>query len=179
LIVKLFLPKMIGSYINIMSTLIKYARFVFGLLLIFHFTNIHAQKATIIKFGRVESLLQAKTDSLQIINFWATWCAPCVKEMPLFEALQQAHPSWKITFISLDFADKVDQVNAFIKRKQIKSTVLLLDEIDYNSWIDKVDKQWSGAIPATLIINPITGKRKFVEKELMEGDLETLIEEIN
>ncbi len=64
-------------------------------------------------------------------------------------------------------------------RKNIQSDVLLLDDIDYNSWIDKVDKSWSGAIPATLIFNPRTGKRKFVEKELKEGELENLIATLN
>jgi hypothetical protein len=81
----------------------------------------------------------------------------------------------EITLINLDYADKIDIVNAFMKKKNIQSNVLLLDEIDYNSWIDKVDKTWTGAIPATLIINPKTGQRKFIEKELKEGELETLI----
>jgi hypothetical protein len=60
----------------------------------------------------------------------------------------------------------------------MKAEVLLLDEIDYNSWIDKVDKRWGGAIPATLVINQKTGKRKFIDKELAEGQLEELISEL-
>jgi thiol-disulfide isomerase/thioredoxin len=138
-----------------------------------------AQLATIVKFDRVQSLLETKSAQIQVINFWATWCAPCVKELPLFEGLNTEHYSGvKVTLISLDFADKVENVNAFIERKQLKSDVLLLDEIDYNSWIDKVDKNWGGAIPATLIINPKTGQRKFVDRELKEGDLERIVSEL-
>ena len=85
----------------------------------------------------------------------------------------------RLRLINLDYADKLDKVNEFMVRKNIQSDVLLLDDIDYNSWIDKVDKSWSGAIPATLIINPRTGKRKFVEKELKEGELENLIATLN
>lgn len=137
------------------------------------------QKASVIKFDRIQQLLESKSTEIQVINFWATWCAPCVKELPLFEKLNASgNTEIKITLINLDFADKLDRVNAFLKRKDIRSEVLLLDELDYNSWIDKVDKNWGGAIPATLVINPKTGRRKFLEKELKEGDLERILSEL-
>jgi thiol-disulfide isomerase/thioredoxin len=138
------------------------------------------QEINIVKFNAVQNLLDDKSASIQIINFWATWCAPCVKELPLIEAIneQSAEEEVKVTLISLDFADKIDKVKSFVKLKKIKSTVVLLDDIDYNSWIDKIDKEWSGAIPATLLLNTKTGKRKFIEKELVDGELQTLIEEI-
>ncbi len=138
-----------------------------------------AQKASVVKFDAVDKLLHTKSDSIQVINFWATWCAPCVKELPLFEQLNAAGGPVKVTLINLDFADKLDRVNAFMTRKNIKSKVLLLDEIDYNSWIDKVDKSWNGAIPATLVINPKTGARKFAEKEFADGkELEQMISQV-
>ena len=139
-----------------------------------------AQKAIVVKFDALQKILDTKSDQIQVINFWATWCAPCVKELPLLEKINaQKNLNTKITLINLDYADKLDKVNEFMVRKNIQSDVLLLDDIDYNSWIDKVDKSWSGAIPATLIINPRTGKRKFVEKELKEGELENLIATLN
>lgn len=139
----------------------------------------HAQTVSVIKFDAFQRILESTSNQVQVINFWATWCAPCVKELPLFEKLNaENRPGIKVMLISLDFADKVEKVNLFLSRKHIKSEVLLLDEIDYNSWIDKVEKNWSGAIPATLIINPVTGKRKFVEKELQDGDLEKMILEV-
>ena len=134
------------------------------------------QKATIVKYDAFEKVLQSTSNQIQVINFWATWCAPCVKELPMFEKLNsEKRPDIKVTLVTLDFADKVDKVDLFLSRKQITSDVLLLDEVDYNSWIDKVEKSWTGAIPATLVINSKTGKRKFIEKELKEGDLENLI----
>jgi thiol-disulfide isomerase/thioredoxin len=137
------------------------------------------QTAEVVKFNALKNIIDSQAGNIQVINFWATWCAPCVKELPFFEVINaNKHSSVSVTLINLDFADKVDKVNAFIVRKGIQSKVLLLDEIDYNSWIDKVDKSWSGAIPATLIINPLNGKRKFVEAALTEGDLEKLISEV-
>ena len=138
-----------------------------------------AQEAIVVKFDALQKILNTKSDQIQVINFWATWCAPCVKELPLLEKLNaQKDLNAKITLINLDYADKLDKVNEFMVRKNIQSEVLLLDEIDYNSWIDKVDRSWSGAIPATLIINSRTGKRKFLEKQLKEGELENLIAEL-
>ncbi|WP_228450826.1 TlpA disulfide reductase family protein [Chryseolinea soli] len=138
-----------------------------------------AQQANVIKFDKLQALIDSKSDQVQVINFWATWCAPCVKELPLLEKLNATNdPTVKVTLINLDFADKLEKVNAFIARKNMKTDVLLLDEIDYNTWIDKVDKSWGGAIPATLIINPKNGRRKFLDKELQEGDLEKLIAEV-
>lgn len=134
------------------------------------------QRAQVVKFSRLEKLITTKSDKIQVVNFWATWCAPCVKELPYFQNLQEKNdPSVQITLINLDYADKLDKVNAFIDKKKITSTVLLLDEIDYNSWIDNIDVSWSGAIPATLIINTSTGQRKFVEGELNESELEAYI----
>jgi len=153
------------------------------LILILFFISVfylsEAQVKAVIKFPELEKLMAPKSDSILVINFWATWCAPCVKELPLFEAVHQENPQVKILLINLDFADKLDKVKSFVSRKKMQSEVYLLDEIDYNSWIDKVDKSWGGAIPATLIINPKTGRRKFVERELLPGELESLINEVS
>lgn len=136
----------------------------------------HSQGVEIIKFNTLEKIINVKSEKVQVINFWATWCAPCIKELPLLEAIHQKPAlGAKITLVSLDFADKVSKVTEFVKQRNMHSEVVLLDEVDYNAWIDKVDESWSGAIPATLVINTMTGKRKFVEKELKAGELEAMI----
>jgi len=139
-------------------------------------TGASAQQAEVIKFDRLRSLLEEKGEKVLIINFWATWCAPCVKELPLFEAITAKNdPSINVTLVSLDFVDEIKKVNTFISRRKIRSQVLLLDEIDYNSWIDRVEETWGGAIPATLFLNQRTGQRKFVGRELKDGELEEVI----
>lgn len=142
--------------------------------------SVRAQQAQVIKLPQLQELMDAKTDHIKVINFWATWCAPCVKEMPLFEKLGQERPDVKVTLVSmdLDLDPNPEKVHKFVARKKIQSQVLILDETNPNSWIDKVDKNWSGALPATIIINGKTGQRKFIEKELHEGDLEKLIAEV-
>lgn len=138
------------------------------------------QNAPLIKLPQLQQLISRKGDHIQVINFWATWCAPCVKEIPLFEKLGRERADVKITLVSmdLDLDPNPEKVYRFVARKKLQSEVVILDEKDPNSYINQIDKNWSGAIPATIIINSRTGKRKFVEKELHEGELEKLIAEV-
>ena len=147
-------------------------------LIFFLSAQLHAQQIPVVKFPAVEKIILAKSDSIAVINFWATWCAPCVKELPYFEDVHATNPQIKVVLVNLDFVEKLDKVIGFVNRKNIRSHVILLDDIDYNSWIDRVDKDWGGAIPATLIVNQKTGQRKFIDHELQSGELQKLIDSI-
>ena len=147
--------------------------FVFTLLI--SAFGVASAQTKVIKYDGLDVLMKKKEGPIQVLNFWATWCGPCVKELPIFEQVNANDASVKVTLINLDFVEKLDKVDAFIARKTMKSENFLLDEMDYNSWIDKVDKSWEGAIPATLIYNPVSGKRVFIQHELKEGELEQLI----
>jgi thiol-disulfide isomerase/thioredoxin len=141
--------------------------------------TVHAQPK-VVKLGELEKLLKTPSEQIQVINFWATWCGPCVKEMPLIEKLGQERTDIRITLVSmdLDLDDNPDKVFKFAERKGLKSDVLILDAPDPNSWIDKIEKKWNGSLPATIVINTKTGKRAFAGKELKEGELESLIESV-
>ena len=122
-----------------------------------------------VKWSALESLLNSNTDTTYIVNFWATWCGPCVEELPYFEQLSRNFASQKvrIVLVSMDFVkDKERRVVPFVERMKLKNTVWLLNEPDANSWIDRVDPSWSGALPATLILNTTHKKRAFYEKAL-------------
>lgn len=138
------------------------------------------EQAKIVKMPELQEIISAKSDQIKVINFWATWCAPCVKEMPLFEKLGQERQDVKITFVSMDLDLDPDpaKVYKFVTRKKIQSQVVILNEKNPNTYIDLIDKSWSGALPATIVVNTKTGQRKFVEKELHEGELEKLIDEV-
>lgn len=137
------------------------------------------EQAKIVQFDAIEDLMNDESGQLQVINFWATWCGPCVKELPHFEAAREkyAEKGVQFTLVSLDFANKFDStVVPFIEKKGLKSRVWLLDNTDYNSWIDKVDPSWEGEIPVTLIVNKQQNIREFVPKEVTAEELDKLIE---
>ena len=138
-----------------------------------------AQDISVIKLGQLQQILKSENERILVVNFWATWCAPCLKELPLFEKLSDRNDiTIRLVSMDMDLDPDPQKVRNFVSRKKIKSPVLILDERNPNNWIDKLEKNWSGALPATLVINNRNGKRKFVEKELHEGDLEKLIAEV-
>ncbi|MDN3641318.1 TlpA disulfide reductase family protein [Lutimonas halocynthiae] len=126
-------------------------------------------------FEEFELFLEEDEDQIYIINFWATWCKPCIQELPYFEAAQKMHKEdVKVILLSLDFTNKLEsQLIPFVKKNSIQSQVILLDDPHENEWIPKVDSTWSGAIPATLMIKG--SKRKFYEQSFSEKELENEI----
>jgi thiol-disulfide isomerase/thioredoxin len=150
-------------------------------VILFFALSASAQNAPTVKLDELRAIINKTSDEIQVLNFWATWCGPCIKEMPLFEKLTSENkPGIRVTLVSMDLDLNPDpeKVYKFIARKNLKSEVLLLDAPDPDSWINTIEKEWSGSLPATLIINHKTGQRKFVAKELHEGDLESLIAEL-
>lgn len=138
------------------------------LLIAFFLVFTQASKAQeVLEFARFEDFEKAiiKNDkNVYVVNFWATWCGPCVKELPYFEKLHLENKNVKVILVSLDSKKDVDsKLNAFLQRKKITAQVVALTDKDYNTWLNKIDKDWSGAIPATYIFS---GNQKlFAERD--------------
>ncbi|WP_052466923.1 TlpA family protein disulfide reductase [Psychroserpens damuponensis] len=114
-------------------------------------------------FTSFEPLLYTTSNKTYIVNFWAMWCAPCVKELPYIQQYAKAYPDAEILLVSLDFQKDIDtKLKPFLQKHGITSKVVLLDDPDSNTWIDKIDPNWSGAIPFTIIFN--AEKRAFFER---------------
>ncbi|MRG47040.1 redoxin domain-containing protein [Chitinophaga sp. SYP-B3965] len=138
-----------------------------------------AQEVTRIKAAELEQLMQ-HPDSAIVINLWATWCGPCVKEMPYFVKQAQKFPQVKFIFLSLDMKDAYpEQITKFIRKRKIRSAVVWLDEPNANKYANKIDPRWEGSIPATIFINSKKGYRKFVEGMMTEKELIEELERLN
>ncbi|BAX78573.1 TlpA disulfide reductase family protein [Labilibaculum antarcticum] len=113
-----------------------------------------AQEIKTYNFNELEPIFHHQNDTTYVINFWAMWCKPCVEELPEFEDIRKDYSNQKVKviLISLDFGKNVtDRLTKFLERKDIHARVILLDDPDADSWIGKVDKNWDGALPATVI----------------------------
>jgi thiol-disulfide isomerase/thioredoxin len=128
----------------------------------------------VLNFDAFQHMLHFDDDKTYIINFWATWCRPCIKELPFFEQIGEEYKdkNVEVILVSLDFPDRLETaVIPFINRHNLKSKVLILDDANQNRWIPLVSEKWSGAIPATLIYNK--SERKFYEQAFTYNQLIT------
>lgn len=135
-----------------------------------------SQQITTMSFDELEPYLHRQSDSLFMIHFWATWCVPCVKEMPVIQkvANEHAHLKLSILLVSLDMPNQLEtRLIPFIDKYQIKSNVVLLNDPDFNSWIDKVSTDWGGGIPATLFYSQ--KHRNFYEQSFEYEELNQII----
>ena len=137
------------------------------------------RKVPVINFDKLETIIKKNDDKLYVVNFWATWCKPCVMELPEFmevNKLHQNNPNFKMILVSMDIAKEVDSaVQPFILKHKIEADVYLLDDNKrMNQWIPAVDSKWSGAIPATVFYRNSV-KLDFRESRLTKDELEQLI----
>ncbi|MBS1743889.1 MAG: TlpA family protein disulfide reductase [Bacteroidetes bacterium] len=143
-------------------------------------THGHSQKIKKWKITDVEKMMQWKDSGILVINFWATFCKPCVAEIPGFMKVISGNTTTKATLvlISLDLpAAYPARIDSFVTKHQYKAKFAWLDETNADYFCPRVHKIWSGAIPATYIINTNTGYRRFYEKELSEAEFREAMEE--
>jgi thiol-disulfide isomerase/thioredoxin len=152
-------------------------------IILFVFVPVYSQRQSeiaVIRFDELEPYLHFQNDTTYIINFWATWCVPCRKELPYFERIHQEFSGKpvKVLLISLDFPSQIESgLIPFLVKNDITASVILLNDPNSNAWINKVDPSWTGSIPATLIYrNEI---RNFYEKELDYETIRSLILQTN
>jgi thiol-disulfide isomerase/thioredoxin len=137
-----------------------------------------AQKVEYIKIPELEKILRNPDNKLFVVNFWATWCPPCVAEISNFESAAKAYDQAKVKFIlvSLDFPSQVEkQLIPFLKKNKISLDVAVMMDVDYNKWIDKVDTKWQGDIPATLFFNNSKKSKYSHSGEVTEPELKKYI----
>jgi len=144
------------------------------LILLISVLPIQQEKLEVYDYDGLEPLIHKKDDKVHVVNFWATWCGPCVKELPYFEAINDTYKNEnvEVLLVSLDFPSKYDSaLKPFIKKNNLKSKVVALNDTDQNRWIPAINEDWSGALPATIIYKG--DKRQFYERSFTIEELET------
>ncbi len=137
-------------------------------------TAAFAQQVAVIRLPELQRRLARPTDTTYVVNFWATWCGPCVQEMPDLEKVRAATAGQKVKFllVSLDYVSQLDKkVRPFVQQRKLQAEVVLLNEPDPNTWLTSVDTKWSGSIPFTVIFNNKTRQRVTFEQALSQAEL--------
>ena len=126
------------------------------ILLLFSCNEPSKDTIEVVDFEGLYNKIDLSDDKTYVLNFWATWCAPCVKELPYFEEVnkQSQDKNTEVILVSLDFPSQIEtKLKPYLKKNKIKSKVILLDDSKMNTWVPKVSEEWDGGIPATLIVN--------------------------
>jgi thiol-disulfide isomerase/thioredoxin len=136
------------------------------------------QQVKVIKHEDLQKQI-AESKGLTIFNFWATWCRPCVAELPHFaEVAKKYKKDVTIVLVSLDFAKNAQtRVQPFLQKRNWGMQCVLLNETDADKWIPSVAQQWDGAIPASLVVHHEKGVREFYDGELSKEELEGIVQE--
>ncbi|GAB4248032.1 MAG: hypothetical protein Tsb0034_27360 [Ekhidna sp.] len=132
--------------------------------------SLASQEVEVIKFSDLQTKMLYTESPLTVFNFWATWCGPCIKELPHFDRLSEDNKNVKVYLVSIDFPNELERVKKFVKKKGLKSEVLFLNEKDPDNYMPKVSQDWTGAIPATLFVTEM-GKTYFHEKAFTKEEL--------
>lgn len=136
-----------------------------------------AQDVKLITVSKLESRFIQGKDTIYVINFWATWCKPCVNELPEFEKFKSANQGKpiKVILVSTDLRSKLESgVKPFVKAHHLTGEVYLLNEAP-SSYTEKISPDWSGALPGTLIFNSKTGQKKFHESAYTYAELSAAV----
>ena len=147
-----------------------------GILLLMAMAFLATGKVSSVDMRQLQHEVQRANDTLYVVNFWATWCKPCVNEMPYFQEASKkfATQKVKVVFVSLNSAKEITQVEKFATDKQVKEKIVLLNAGNPNNWIDTIDNTWSGAIPATVMYRK--GQKIFFrEGEFTQRELDSII----
>ena len=140
-------------------------------------THLRAQEIKKLKATELEAYI-SQCDHPLIVNFWATFCVPCNKEIPYFQSTVDRYKDngVELLLVSLDLPDYYpSRIAAFAKKNHYKANLAWLNETDADYFCPKIDKRWSGGIPSSLFINNKTHYRQFFDRQLTEGQVEPAI----
>ena len=123
------------------------------------------ENVKVINYAQLENIMEERTASVKIINFWATWCAPCVREMPFFIQAEKKfaeNENVEFIYVSMDKQENIAKVKTLVKKKGLQGTSVLLDAPQNTDLINDVHAEWQGVIPMTLFVQN-GEKKKFYE----------------
>ncbi len=138
-----------------------------------------AQQIPVWKITDAEKYIDSSKSDVLVINFWATFCKPCVAEIPSFIQITNRYKKEKVRLllISLDLKSEYPKgIAAFAKKRKFFTSIAWLNETNADYFCPKIDAKWSGSIPATLFVNTKTGYRIFFEEELSAAEFEAALQ---
>ncbi|MBN2350236.1 MAG: TlpA family protein disulfide reductase [Bacteroidales bacterium] len=140
------------------------------------FSGFAENSVILISPDEVKAFTEIRNDTVYLLHFWATWCAPCIKEIPDLLKIEEQlkDKKFKLVLISLDFENQIQsKLVPFLAKNEMKPPYYLLKQERGYEWINKINSNWSGALPASIIFN--RKNYDFYEKSFSYSELYRLL----
>jgi thiol-disulfide isomerase/thioredoxin len=127
------------------------------------------------------SIVTAHRDRILLVDFWATWCAPCREEFPRLVSLYSTYRDRGLSFVAISCDEPEQEANAaaFLKQQAAPGPFYIKRARSDDQFIDSIDPEWSGALPALFLFDRAGRKAKsFIGEtdiKLIEASLKTLL----
>ena len=147
---------------------------IFVIAFLFLAATIYSQQIRSVKVTELEKIIKESKKPL-VIDFWATFCVPCLQEIPYFQEITEKYRSQEVSIllVSLDLKEYYpDSIIATVKKHKISQPVVWLNETNADYFCPKIDTTWTGGMPSSLFVNNATGYHKFFEEPLSKEKLE-------
>jgi len=120
--------------------------------------------------------LEKEDNKVHVVNFWATWCLPCIKELPYFEQVaEEMGDDVELTLVSMDFEQQLEtNLVSFVNKRDLQGDVIVVLAENEPEMMELVSPKWESGIPATVIYNK--NKRIFKEGAISYKELVAEIE---
>lgn len=127
-----------------------------------------SQKAELedIDSSTLKTLIESKKGQKAVfVNFWATWCAPCVKELPdILNIKKKYEKSMELILVSFDFSENRNKALQFLEKKGVNFKTYFKNEPD-EQFLNNMPDEWTGALPFTMIVSKNGNKMTLLEDE--------------
>jgi thiol-disulfide isomerase/thioredoxin len=139
-----------------------------------------AQPIKKVKIKDVVNIIDTTQGPL-VVNFWASWCQPCVHEIPWFEKsiAELKDKNIQLVLVSLDFRSSYPkELNEFVKKHGYTSKIVWLEETNADYFCPLIDKGWDGNIPVTIMVNHKKNYRQFFSEQIPEAKLKLELQKL-
>jgi len=155
-------------------------KIVFLIAFSFLIFNAFSQEIKVVKIEDLKKIYNNPNDTTYVVNFFASWCGPCIMEIPVLNKFydDNKNTTTQLIYVSLDNAQYLKKLPKLVSKMKMQAPVYLLNESSDFSWLPYIDKRWQGSIPATMIVNSKRNVKAFFETPMEKGQLEFYLKKL-